>query len=179
MFNIGFSELIVVLLIAFLVVGPKDLPKVARWLGRMVKKLKQLIREVKQETGWDDLEKELKDTKASVTDLKKDLDVTSELKGATADLNKSLNSVKDELHQTGKEIQAETREIEKETIGGMEFQKIVKPAGNGGGIISHMTAPLKPEGNISIEVQGYELTDPVIAAMLKSFKMKPAEPEAK
>ena len=55
MFNIGFSELIVVLLIAFLVVGPKDLPKVARWLGRMVKKLKQLIREVKQETGWDDL----------------------------------------------------------------------------------------------------------------------------
>ena len=56
MFNIGFSELIVVLLIAFLVVGPKDLPKVARWLGRMVKKLKQLIREVKQETGWDELE---------------------------------------------------------------------------------------------------------------------------
>ena len=47
------------LLIAFLVVGPKDLPKVARWLGRMVKKLKQMIREVKKETGWDDLEKEL------------------------------------------------------------------------------------------------------------------------
>ena len=116
MFNIGFSELIVVLLIAFLVVGPKDLPKVARWLGCMVKKLKQLIREVKQETGWDDLEKELKDTKASVTDLKKDLDITAELKDASKDLNRSLNSVKDELHQTGKEIQAETREIEKETM---------------------------------------------------------------
>ena len=102
MFNIGFSELIVVLLIAFLVVGPKDLPKVARWLGRMVKKLKQLIREVKQETGWDDLEKELKDTKASVTDLKKDLDITAELKDASKDLNRSLNSVKDELQQTGR-----------------------------------------------------------------------------
>ena len=102
MFNIGFSELIVVLLIAFLVVGPKDLPKVARWLGRMVKKLKQLIREVKQETGWDDLEKELKDTKSSVTDLKKDLDITAELKDASKDLNKSLNSVKDELQTTGR-----------------------------------------------------------------------------
>ena len=30
MFNIGFSELLLVLLVAFLVVGPKDLPKVAR-----------------------------------------------------------------------------------------------------------------------------------------------------
>ena len=120
MFNIGFSELIIVLLIAFLVVGPKDLPKVARWLGRMVKKLKQMINEVKKETGWDGLEKEIKDTKTdlnqSVKDLKKDLDITSELKGASADLNKSLNSVKDELHQTGKEIQEETKEIKEETM---------------------------------------------------------------
>ncbi len=120
MFNIGFSELIIVLLIAFLVVGPKDLPKVARWLGRMVKKLKQMINEVKKETGWDDLEKEIKDTKTdlnqSVKDLKKDLDITSELKDASADLNKSLNSVKDELHQTGKEIQEETKEIKEETM---------------------------------------------------------------
>ena len=86
MFNIGFSELIIVLLIAFLVVGPKDLPRVARWLGRMVKKLRQMIQEVKKETGWADLEKEYKDTKndvdKAVKDLKNDLDVTKELKGA-------------------------------------------------------------------------------------------------
>ena len=31
--NIGFGELIMILLVAFLVVGPKDLPKVARWLA--------------------------------------------------------------------------------------------------------------------------------------------------
>ena len=120
MFNIGFSELIIVLLIAFLVVGPKDLPKVARWLGRMVKKLKQMINEVKRETGWDDFEKEIKDTSTdlskSVKDLKNDLDITSELKGASRDLNKSLNSVKDELQLTGKEIQAETEEIKNETM---------------------------------------------------------------
>ena len=90
------------LLIAFLVVGPKDLPKVARWLGRTVKKLKQMIREVKMETGWDDLEKEL--------------DISSELKDAAGELNKSVNSVKDELHQTGKEIREETEEAKKETM---------------------------------------------------------------
>ena len=34
MFNIGFSELILILLVAFVIVGPKDLPKVARWIAR-------------------------------------------------------------------------------------------------------------------------------------------------
>ena len=89
------------------------------------------------------------------------------------------NTVEQDQESFKSAFKVENAKIEKETIGGIEFQKIVKPAGKGGGIISHMTAPLKPEGNISIEVQGYELTDPVIAAMLKSFKMKPAEPEAK
>ena len=120
MFNIGFSELIIVLLIAFLVVGPKDLPKVARWLGRMVRKLRKMIQEVKKETGWADLEKEYKDTKSdvekAVKDLKDDLDVTKELKDAADDVNKSVKSVADELHSTGKELEAETKTIEEETM---------------------------------------------------------------
>ena len=107
-FNIGFSELIIVLLIAFLVVGPKDLPKVARWLGRAVKKIRQMIREVKKETGWDEFEKELKDTKADVDqtigDLKKDMDISSELKDASAEWNKTVKGVKSELNRTEKEI---------------------------------------------------------------------------
>ena len=119
-FNIGFSELILVLLIAFLVVGPKDLPRVARWLGRMVRKLRKMILEVKKETGWYDLEKELKETKAdmdnTVKDLKKDLDITPELKGAAGDLNKSLNSVKEDLHRTGQDLQKEAKEIKEETM---------------------------------------------------------------
>ena len=89
------------------------------------------------------------------------------------------NTVEQDQKTFKSAFKVENAKIEKETIGGIEFQKIVKPAGSGGGIISHMTAPLTPEGNISIEVQGYELTDPVIAAMLKSFKMKPADPAAK
>ena len=96
------------LLIAFLVVGPKDLPKVARWLGRMVKRIRQLIQEVKQETGWDEFEKELKDTKTDVNqtfkDLKKDMDITPELKNASQELNESLNGVKKDLKQAEKEV---------------------------------------------------------------------------
>ena len=55
MFNIGFAELLLVLVIAYVIVGPKDLPKVARWLARMVKRMRQLIKEVKDEIGWNEL----------------------------------------------------------------------------------------------------------------------------
>ena len=47
MFNIGFSELILILLVAFVIVGPKDLPKVARALGRGVRNAKRWIDEFK------------------------------------------------------------------------------------------------------------------------------------
>lgn len=61
MFNLGMMEILLVLAVAFLIVGPKDLPKVARWIARQLKSLKKLIREIKKETGWDEFAKEFKD----------------------------------------------------------------------------------------------------------------------
>ena len=105
------------LLVAFLVVGPKDLPKVARWLGRMVRKIRQLIREVKKETGWDELEKEFKDTRsdmdATFKEVKQDLDISSELKDAAKDWKTSVNGVKEELKQAEAVGKEETGEIRK------------------------------------------------------------------
>ncbi len=51
MFNIGLSELILILLVAFLIVGPRDLPKVARALGRFTRFLKTKWGEFLEETG--------------------------------------------------------------------------------------------------------------------------------
>lgn len=82
MFNIGFSELLLVLLVAFLVVGPKDLPKVARWLGRAVKKSRRLLNEIKKESGWNELEKEVRDVQHDVKDAVKQGDVSAELREA-------------------------------------------------------------------------------------------------
>lgn len=82
MFNIGFSELLLVLLVAFLVVGPKDLPKVARWLGRAVKKSRRLLNEIKKESGWDELEKEVRDVQHDVKEAVKQGDVSAELREA-------------------------------------------------------------------------------------------------
>ena len=94
-FNIGFSEIILILLVAFLIVGPKDLPKVARWLGRQVKKARQLIREIKAETGWDDLEKEFKSVQADVKTAAAQADVTGDLKQAADTLEDSLRDAGD------------------------------------------------------------------------------------
>ncbi len=114
-FNIGFAELLLVLLVAFLVVGPKDLPRVARWLGRMVKKIRLLIREVKKETGWDELEKEFKDTKSDMDqtfkEVRQDLDISSELKDAGKEWKASVKGVQDELKQAENVGKEETKDI--------------------------------------------------------------------
>lgn len=82
MFNIGFSELLVILLIAFLVVGPKDLPRVARALARFIRYLKTKWAEFLEET---ELDSAVKEFQAAGTDIKqavKDASPVEELKQA-------------------------------------------------------------------------------------------------
>ena len=97
MFNIGFAELIVVLLVAFLIVGPKDLPKVARWIARQVKAIRRIVREVKKETGWDEIAKEFKDTKDDLTQTFKEADVSGDIKGAARDIEKEMKDIQSDI----------------------------------------------------------------------------------
>ena len=64
MFGIGIPELIVILGIALLVVGPKRLPEMARSIGRGVRELQRLTQdfkdEIEDETRKLDQEKERK-----------------------------------------------------------------------------------------------------------------------
>lgn len=95
MFNIGGAELIVILLIAFVVVGPKDLPKIARALGRFVRYIKAMVEEVKRETGIDEL--------------------TEEFKAVERDVKKTADAVdpRRELQKTQLEVNSQIRQIEK------------------------------------------------------------------
>ncbi len=104
MFNIGFMELLLVLLVAFLVVGPKDLPKVARWLARQVKAVRKFISDVKKETGWDEFAKELKDVKTDVQETVKDVDIRSELKSAADSVKSEVAGVADEIDRAKEEL---------------------------------------------------------------------------
>lgn len=45
MFGLGFSEIVLLAIIALIVIGPKQLPEVARMLGRFINELKRSMDE--------------------------------------------------------------------------------------------------------------------------------------
>jgi sec-independent protein translocase protein TatB len=65
-FGVGYSELFVLALIAVIVIGPKDLPRVLRMFGQTMNKMRGMAREFQTH-----VDVAMKD--AGVGDLKKDL----------------------------------------------------------------------------------------------------------
>ena len=49
MFGLGTAELLIILFIALVVLGPKELPKVARTLGRGIRELQRAKDDIKKE----------------------------------------------------------------------------------------------------------------------------------
>lgn len=99
MFNIGFSELILILLVAFVIVGPRDLPKVARALGRGVRWVKTFIRDFQEETGLDEAVDEFKKTSRDVEKTFREADPTKEWKQAQKDVEQAVRSAEDAIKQ--------------------------------------------------------------------------------
>lgn len=97
MFNIGAAELLVILLIAFVIVGPKDLPKVARAIGRFVRYIREMVEEVKRETGIDEIEQDLKQTGADVKKTIDQVDIRKDMQKTTLEVNKEIGQIKKEL----------------------------------------------------------------------------------
>jgi len=60
MFEVGFSELVLIMVIALLVLGPERLPKVARSIGLWVGKARSMARTVKAEISREIAADELK-----------------------------------------------------------------------------------------------------------------------
>ncbi len=84
-FGIGYTELVVIALVAIIVIGPKDLPRVLRGLGRMMNKARGMAREFQghmdaamKEAGLDEVKRDLQSLKNPVSAVKDS--VTSELK---------------------------------------------------------------------------------------------------
>ena len=107
MFNLGMMEIVLVLAVAFLVVGPKDLPRVARWIARQIKSLKKVIREIKKETGWDEFAKEFKDVTDDVKTAVKDADVRQDIQMSADELRATVEGVRAEVNAASKELEKE------------------------------------------------------------------------
>jgi sec-independent protein translocase protein TatB len=87
MFDIGFSELILVGIVALLVIGPERLPETVRtasmWLNRIRRGFNDIKQEVQQELHNDSVMRELRETreqiKSGVTAIGRDLHDTGGL----------------------------------------------------------------------------------------------------
>lgn len=97
MFGIGSKELILILIIAFVIVGPQDLPKVARALGRAVRWGKGILDEIKRETGMDELEKEFKEEARSLDKTIRQADIRQDLRKTQLELNSTLSDIKNDM----------------------------------------------------------------------------------
>ena len=95
MFNIGFSELILILLVAFVIVGPRDLPKIAGALGRGVRMMKKFMREFQEETGLGEAVDEFKRTSRDLEKTIRENDPTQEFKHAKKEVEQAVQSAKE------------------------------------------------------------------------------------
>ncbi len=73
MFDIGFSELLVIAVIALLVLGPERLPKAARFAGLWVRRARaqwySVRSELERELAADELKRSLRETETQVRDI--------------------------------------------------------------------------------------------------------------
>jgi sec-independent protein translocase protein TatB len=86
MFDVGFSELIVIALVALIVIGPERLPRVARTLGALLGRAQRYVNDVK-------------------TDIQREVDL-DELKNVQSTFQDAAKSVEQSVNQFGEELQS-------------------------------------------------------------------------
>ena len=92
MFDIGFSELCMVGLVALLVIGSEKLPKVARMAGFWVAKSKRMLASVKQEIHEEFQAEELRQSLKNQTGI-------NEFQKILDDTSNDLRTIKDSISQ--------------------------------------------------------------------------------
>lgn len=91
-FDIGFSELVVVGLVALIVIGPERLPRVARTVGHLIGRLQRYVADVKSDINREVELDELRKMRDSVQEAAASIEtsVTSGLSKAEEDLNRAV-----------------------------------------------------------------------------------------
>ncbi len=95
MFDIGFSELLVIGIIALVVIGPERLPRVARTIGHLAGRLQRYVADVKADINREIELEELRKMRDSMHQAASDFQssVHSELDKTQTDLNKTVEEV--------------------------------------------------------------------------------------
>jgi len=93
MFDIGFSELMVIGLVALIVIGPERLPRVARTIGHLTGRLQRYVADVKADINREVELDELRKMKDTVQQAASGFEssVQGELNKTESELNAAVN----------------------------------------------------------------------------------------
>ena len=96
MFDIGFSELMVIAVVALIVIGPERLPKVARTMGHLFGRLQRYVNDVKADINREIELEELRKMRDSMQKAASEMQSTvdAELHKTADELNKAVEGEK-------------------------------------------------------------------------------------
>jgi len=91
-FDVGFSELMVIALVGLIVIGPERLPKVARTVGHLLGRLQRYVGDVKSDISREMQLEDLKKLQAQVTEQARDMErqVNDQMHTVETSLNQSI-----------------------------------------------------------------------------------------
>ena len=98
MFDIGFSELLVIGIVALIVIGPQRLPQVARTLGHLFGRMQRYVNDVKADIAREMEMAELKKLQTTIEDAAGvfQSSVSKEVNEAESELNKLAQAAQPE-----------------------------------------------------------------------------------
>ena len=103
MFDIGFTELLVIAVVALIVIGPERLPKVARTLGHLFGRMQRYVNDVKADIAREMELEELRKFQKSVED-------------SARSMQDSVNSMQDSLNKGISETESELNKVAQDAL---------------------------------------------------------------
>jgi sec-independent protein translocase protein TatB len=142
MFDIGFSELLVIGIVALVVIGPERLPRVARTLGVLFGRLQRYVTQVK-------------------SDINREMDM-AEINRVKNEFEGAARSFRDDLQSTAAKTESEIRDVQAsidrelkgsatDSILPAETPAAESPTEFPKGLIQEPPAPASPQMELGIE----------------------------
>ena len=107
MFDVGFSELIVIAIVALVVIGPERLPKVARAAGHLLGRLQRYVNDVKSDISREMQIDELKQLQAQVQESARSFErsISSEIQSVEQLVDQTAQSVEQLVDQPAQSVE--------------------------------------------------------------------------
>ena len=135
MFDIAFSEIALIAVVALVVIGPERLPKVARTLGHLFGRLQRYVNDVKA-----DINREIE-----LDELRK---LRSEVQSAAHDIERSVSEAASEVETGVRSVEAQLNAAGAEAAGSSPPAITDPPAPTPGSASGNVAPAAKPDTEV-------------------------------